>query len=445
MQVSTTDQLRAGQVGRLRILLDSEDRPGDWTFTLNVGADPNNPFPDDGVKHRMRRGSDFEPEVTFVGEGRKTLTATQPATASQPEINHEFEFDVLPEQLPPVPTTNVALVVPDAPRSEDEILWSFINQITNRMRFEEFHEFVKPRLVGRGGPEWYGTDAFRRLRKAAEDFVGIAADPLGAVDDAERTVVNELTRSTVLGGLDRSYVSSEGADLAQPFLRFATPNGDRPSRRQFAPRGQQNGKVEFPLPNVPFVELIWNYWHEEGMLVQSLNRILARFQNRRVGPGHDSLSRFDLNPLLPLRNLLWGFVEDETRRLTVPTARGGVPVPVRAAAGRARGAAGGPGGGAADAVPRGVPLAAARESRVLQGARRHSPSPRTRSRCSAACVRCTWCSRGERTTSSPTCRSPPARRCSRCSGCSRSRRCGSSSAARRWCPTRSRGWTGSTR
>ncbi len=317
MQVSTTDQLRAGQVGRLRILLDSEDRPGDWTFTLNVGADPNNPFPDDGVKHRMRRGSDFEPEVTFVGEGRKTLTATQPATASQPEINHEFEFDVLPEQLPPVPTTNVALVVPDAPRSEDEILWSFINQITNRMRFEEFHEFVKPRLVGRGGPEWYGTDAFRRLRKAAEDFVGIAADPLGAVDDAERTVVNELTRSTVLGGLDRSYVSSEGADLAQPFLRFATPNGDRPSRRQFAPRGQQNGKVEFPLPNVPFVELIWNYWHEEGMLVQSLNRILARFQNRRVGPGHDSLSRFDLNPLLPLRNLLWGFVEDETRRLTV--------------------------------------------------------------------------------------------------------------------------------
>jgi hypothetical protein len=132
----------------------------------------------------------------------------------------------------------------------------------------------------------------------------------------------------VLAGVERSYVSGERADLAEPFLRFA-PRGQGP-RRSADGDGDQaaaapaalagvdgRGGARFPLPNVPFVELIWNYWQEEGMLVQSLNHILARFQNRRVGPGRDALGRFDLNPLLPLRNLLWGFAEDERRRLTV--------------------------------------------------------------------------------------------------------------------------------
>lgn len=85
------------------------------------------------------------------------------------------------------------------------------------------------------------------------------------------------------------------------------------TRRQF-PR--------LPLPPdagtayLPAVELIWNYWLEEGMLVQTLNVILARFQNRRL-PGRDPLARFDVTPLLPLRNRLWGFAEDEMHRLTV--------------------------------------------------------------------------------------------------------------------------------
>ena len=67
---------------------------------------------------------------------------------------------------------------------------------------------------------------------------------------------------------------------------------------------------------LPSVELIWNYWEEEASLVQTLNVILARFQNRRL-PGRDPLARFDVTPLLPLRNLLWGFAEGEVHRTTV--------------------------------------------------------------------------------------------------------------------------------
>lgn len=96
------------------------------------------------------------------------------------------------------------------------------------------------------------------------------------------------------------------------------------------PQGYLEGKLtehdpQFPglaLPRdtdvdyLPGVELIWNYWLEEGMLVQTLNVILARFQNRRL-PGRNPLERFDITPLLPLRNRLWGFAEDEVHRLTV--------------------------------------------------------------------------------------------------------------------------------
>jgi hypothetical protein len=71
-------------------------------------------------------------------------------------------------------------------------------------------------------------------------------------------------------------------------------------------------RVESPS----LLELIWSYWHEQGMLVQSINSIALRFQNRRQG-AYDPLAQLALDPLRPLNNLLWGFVQDEVNRLSV--------------------------------------------------------------------------------------------------------------------------------
>jgi hypothetical protein len=65
-----------------------------------------------------------------------------------------------------------------------------------------------------------------------------------------------------------------------------------------------------------FLELIWSYWHEEGMLVQTMNGICMRFQNRSSGP-RDPLADMALHPLRPLNNLLWGYIQDEQHRLTL--------------------------------------------------------------------------------------------------------------------------------
>ena len=56
------------------------------------------------------------------------------------------------------------------------------------------------------------------------------------------------------------------------------------------------------------LEPIWSYWHEEGMLVRSLDAISERFQDRRGG-GPD--------PLGPIADLLRAYVQDEPRRLAV--------------------------------------------------------------------------------------------------------------------------------
>jgi hypothetical protein len=69
-------------------------------------------------------------------------------------------------------------------------------------------------------------------------------------------------------------------------------------------------------PGDPGIELIWSYWHEEGMLVQTIDALTRRFQNIGAPDDSDPLSHLDLDPLRPLNNILWGFIQDEPRRLT---------------------------------------------------------------------------------------------------------------------------------
>ena len=67
-----------------------------------------------------------------------------------------------------------------------------------------------------------------------------------------------------------------------------------------------------------FFELIWSYWQEEGMLVQTMNAIARRFQNIRVpGSGRDPLANLEISGLFGLSNLLWGYIQDEQHRLSI--------------------------------------------------------------------------------------------------------------------------------
>lgn len=77
------------------------------------------------------------------------------------------------------------------------------------------------------------------------------------------------------------------------------------------------GIIQEKLTHPCFLELIWSYWHEESMLVQGINAIGRRFQNIKAPGDRDPLAGLSVDPLRPLSNLLWGYIQDEQHRLTV--------------------------------------------------------------------------------------------------------------------------------
>ena len=48
-----------------------------------------------------------------------------------------------------------------------------------------------------------------------------------------------------------------------------------------------------------------------------MNAISRRFQNVRAPGDRDPLAHLEIDPLRPLNNLLWGYIQDEQNRLTV--------------------------------------------------------------------------------------------------------------------------------
>jgi hypothetical protein len=95
--------------------------------------------------------------------------------------------------------------------------------------------------------------------------------------------------------------------------------GEVPVENQERPRDVKviMGIIEERLRDPPMIELIWSYWHEEGMLAQTMAAITRRFQNVRANGPRDPLASLELDPLRPLNNVLWGYIQDEQHRLNV--------------------------------------------------------------------------------------------------------------------------------
>jgi hypothetical protein len=63
--------------------------------------------------------------------------------------------------------------------------------------------------------------------------------------------------------------------------------------------------------------LIWSYWHEEAMLAQTVEALSQRIRSHAAAAGRDPLQNLEVNPLRPLSNLLWGYIQDEPHRISV--------------------------------------------------------------------------------------------------------------------------------
>ncbi|WP_127127377.1 hypothetical protein [Georgenia sp. SYP-B2076] len=233
----------------------------------------------------------------YLFEIRHQPAGTEPAPASYDETDPAtwvldtqlaFQYVAAADAVEEPPATTVRLTRTATEPTGDEVLTRMVLAGSRQRQFEFYDAYVRARFGSR--ERVLAPNAYDRLVDITREFLA------------------QARWSEVIDPTDRYFKNGVLPYVANVAERYADVVDNRDVLSALDPQ-----ILDEPLP----VELIWSYWQEEGGLVQSLNLILARFQNRRVGPGPNPLARFDLHPLRPLRHLLWTFAEEEVSRLTV--------------------------------------------------------------------------------------------------------------------------------
>ncbi len=235
--------------------------------------------------------------------------------------------------------------------TSSQVLWMIIRNRTNALGFHRFRVFMDDVMCGGPAPSgvnnkslvFRGSDGYDVLRQSTDayllhevgvidsdlalsDFDRQLADPAASlrlrIEETRRMAGSSAVVDDVRRFREMYYERLEDDTSVLPYLRIVRDKlRDIPLKDavDLPPGSDCYGILKSHISGPLAMELIWSYWHEEGMLVQTLNAIVARFENRRTDPKArvDPLVRFDVDPLRPLGNLLWGWIQDEYRRLTV--------------------------------------------------------------------------------------------------------------------------------
>ncbi len=250
-------------------------------------------------------------------------------------------------------------------RTSDQPLWSAIRNRTLAIGFNPYKAFVDEVMCHEGFPEskeeerkdlelrlpFLRADAYTRLKVATELFMmqecGIrimdrqrwdfvereeAAEAFeekldvdrkrlfNPVEEADRLgrPVSQVTSQKLMDALRDEYLIKLGKETTVlPYFAII-----RDKLRELPLKGPTvvppncYGILKDKLTGPCLIELIWSFWHEAGFMVRTMQVVNRRFQNIRGGD-RDPMTRFDLDSLRPLGNLLWGHIADEQHRLTI--------------------------------------------------------------------------------------------------------------------------------
>jgi len=245
--------------------------------------------------------------------------------------------------------------------TQDLALWAVIRKSTDNINFLNYTRFMDSVLCGddedgkrvsrdergriafktlrdRRFLPFNDTDAYRLLKVATEAFLLVnSGTPLEDFDfsDADAADFNERLGTSLenddLEDFWETYITSINgvSDPMLPYLALISKklqNEEINTRSFFNEDSLLNQREAKKCVSTlqrkllsPFLfELIWSYWQEEGMLVQTMNAITRRFQNMRSpNEARDPLAALEIDTLRPLSNLLWGYVQDEQHRLSI--------------------------------------------------------------------------------------------------------------------------------
>lgn len=291
----------AGQEVAFRFQLETSDPPGAYDFqvldkrgrSVPIGGNKGGVF-----TTNMGRGKALQRTVRLPDATKYRVRFRQNTVTGTGLPGPWTILDRIDVQAPDsAPVVKVALQPDSAPNSSHKDLWGFIGDVATNLKFKNFARFAKAKGGSFGTNPPFGSMTYDALHTLSKEFVTEGA--LGNLYPAQGITPPAWGPGNFSGtAIPLSYVSGQ---RNVPYKAF--------------PKGISSG--QYPLDLVPFVELIYVYWLEEAMIFQSLNRIIARFQNRRAPGGRDPLSRLAVNPLMPLRGLLWGLAEAEDERLSL--------------------------------------------------------------------------------------------------------------------------------
>ena len=249
------------------------------------------------------------------------------------------------------------------PETADQALWIVIRNSAEALSFEKYADFIEPIMGGHHPHRARNTfdnvnkqvkltfpdaEPYRLLKVATEVFMMANTGVVIGEHDEERGTsfadadFKRLGRQPLSAEEElRLLTTPDAADITDEWRRgylrhltnvnnmpietipylydiVALKLGDVPILAKDAYGARTcYGILQRKLTRPCLLELIWNYWHEEGMLVQTMNAITWRFQNRRGAGDRDPLTLLEIDPLRPLNNFIWGWVQDEQHRLTV--------------------------------------------------------------------------------------------------------------------------------
>ncbi|HEV8241948.1 MAG TPA: hypothetical protein VGS57_21465 [Thermoanaerobaculia bacterium] len=237
---------------------------------------------------------------------------------------------VAPVRVEPIGPVRVSLQRSTTSPSDDQALWVAIRYGTSAIGFAKYQAFLdevlctnaetrpagafvraeRDRLLA-GDRLVHGVDAYKLIKAATEAFLVVNCG-IVIPDAAHFDAAGESER---LGGADREelatrlnrYLGAGGLPYIDRILGGLSTSDEPPFCALI------HGRPIDPC----FLELIWSYWNEEGSMVQAINAIALRFQNKRVPVEGNPFANLELHPLRPLSNLLWGYIQDEPFRLTV--------------------------------------------------------------------------------------------------------------------------------
>lgn len=192
--------------------------------------------------------------------------------------------------------------------TKDISLWAVIQASIKRNGFKDFSLYVEKRLKGENRKDIpdksrelniYGDKNYKNIIQYAEDFFKENCLTLWDVDKVKDALKDDPI-------LESKKVTGALADHLAGYNHMFPP---------YRNLKEKNEDIKDKLSSPLMMELIWSFWHEEGGLVQTMNAISLRFQNKRHPALKDPLLQMAIDPLRPLNNLLWGYIQNELNRL----------------------------------------------------------------------------------------------------------------------------------